>query len=210
MPSAKSWGPRRSGTNVFTAVLERATDLDTEVPGWKHGVPGAVPEADVHLIHTKHPYAWLLSMERWWSVSDRLDRLLVRWHARWNARDAVMRAHATRLDAYAAGVRGWRCRLPDEATLLVRYEDVLEHAASEVERVAAAAGGAVTGEPALPGGRVDSEGRQRSSSFDPTYYTERRWADELYPDEAAELDGYLDETGYRELFEDVLGYDMEV
>lgn len=208
--SVKSWGPRRTGTNVFSRVLERASDLDVDVPGWKHGVPSQPPEADAHLIHLKHPYAWLLSMERWWSVSDRFERGVVRMHARWDARDAVMRAHATRLDAYAGRVQGWLCRLPDERTELVRYEDVLEDAQAVVRRVVETAGGEITGDPSLPGQRVDSKGRQASSSFDPTYYTERRWLDELHPDELAELDGYLDETGYRELFSETLGYEMEL
>lgn len=208
--SVKSWGPRRTGTNVFTRLLERATDLDPEVPGWKHGVPSRVPQAQAHLIHVKHPYAWLLSMERWWGVWDRLERGLVRMHARWDARDAIMRAHATRLDAYAGCLQGWRCRLPSERTEVVRYEDVLEDAESVVERVVERAGGKLTGDPSLPDRRVDSTGTERGSSFDPTYYTERRWLDELHPDELAELDGYLDETGYRELFADVLGYEMEL
>jgi hypothetical protein len=209
-PAVKSWGPRRTGTNVFTRVLEEATDLETDVPGWKHGVPLEVPEAQAHLVHVKHPYAWLLSMERWWSFNETADRALVRMHARWDARDAVMRAHATRLDAYAGNVQGWLCRLPDEDRVLVRYEDVLADASEVVERVAEAAGAEIVNEPALPGQRVDSRGSKREASFDPAYYTERQWLDELHPDELAELDGYLEETGYRELFADVLGYEMDL
>lgn len=210
MPAVKSWGPRRTGTNVFTRVLEGSTDLSTDVPGWKHGVPLAVPEAEAHLVHVKHPYAWLLSMERWWSFSETLDRALVRMHARWDARDAVMRAHATRLDAYAGNVQGWLCRLPEEDTVLVRYEDVLADVDSQVQRVVDAAGGRIVEEPALPGQRVDSRGTEREASFDPAYYTERRWLDELHPDELAELDGYLEETGYRELFAGELGYELDL
>lgn len=206
----KSWGLRRTGTNVFTRVLEAATDADTDVPGWKHGVPVEVPQADAHLVHVKHPYAWLLSMERWWSFSETVDRSLVRMHARWDARDAVMRAHATRLDAYAGNVQGWLCRLPSEDTVLVRYEDVLEDVEAVVERVAEAAGAEIHETPALPGQRVDSRGTKRDTSFDPAYYTDRQWLDELHPDELAELGGYLDETGYRQLFADELGYEMDL
>lgn len=207
-PSAKSWGPRRTGTNVLTVTLEQYTDLDTDVPGWKHAIPETVPAADAHVIHVKHPYAWLLSMERWWGVGDRVERTLRKAHAAWDARDAVMRAHATRLDAYAALVRGWRCALPSERTLVVRYEDVLRDVSREVERIAETAGATVEGTPALPGQRVDSRGSKTKTSFDPTYYTDERWVEELSRSELEELDGLVDECGYRSLFEGTLGYKL--
>lgn len=195
---------------MFEQVLVSATNLATDVPGWKHGVPLEIPNASAHLVHVKHPYAWLLSMERWWSLPGPIDRSLVRMHARWDARDAIMRAHATRLDAYAGCVQAWLCRLPSEATELVRYEDVLRDVGAVVERVVETAGGEIVDEPRLPGARVDSQGSKRSSSFDPTYYTQRTWVEEFHPNELEELGGYLEETGYGELFTQTLGYEMDV
>lgn len=73
MTNVKIYGLQRSGTNYLTYLLkENIEDVKVLVNegGWKHG--HYVESSAHHVIVTKNPYSWLVSVYEYWSSGNKI------------------------------------------------------------------------------------------------------------------------------------------
>lgn len=210
-------GCRRTGTNYLEVVVEDNFDADVVAyqGGWKHGLieEGARDRFDGHLIVAKNPYSWLVSIEKFYGTNppQNLWRWIERVHdAEWHFK----KSRGVLLESYFMKYAYWFEVLRDRPHHVVRYEDVLDDFEAEM----AALGKALKLEPSGDGFRdVDvrvgasrsPEERRLGQPFDPSYYTERRYLEELGDEELSRITTYIKRKGFEPVL-DRLGYDLVV
>lgn len=191
------WSERRTGSSVVKPLIEKNwEDVRAHDGEYRHGLPypGYDPDVEGHIVSVRHPAPWLLSIKRWVDESDTpdlyLDMLLLdlwvaKYHAYLNAfgppgsrEDVLWIRHRDLLDDPRAAVRSWQGRFGP----LVGQPKLVDHHASPT--------------PANP-----------ERAWDPSYYTEKRYGDDLGEADREALDkmfnrsfGWarwvLEQTGY--------------
>lgn len=208
------FGCRRTGTTYLKAVVEANFEevaVHNMEGGWKHGLvePGA--DVDGYLVVAKDPYAWLASMDRYFGTNP--PQRLWRWiESRIDPEWHFVKTRALLLDGYFMKYAYWFDALEDRPHVYLRYEDLLEDLASSLGEIRDAFDLTPAGD------RVEDVDRRTESpppkqpvgfggAFDPTYYTERRYLDDLDADEVEQINEYITFHRFEPVL-DRLGYEL--
>lgn len=179
----RQFGVQRSGTNVTRKLLEMNFEDVEVVEEGKHG-PFLGDDADAYVVTVKEPWAWLQSYWRYTSHSEwDLPRRF--WYGlKGRSMEVPLAKH--HLGFYINTLIGWKRSIPDPLIVL-QYRDLLGGLETLMDGVAEVLDLARADPVRRIEARVAPEGHRTSSSFDPTYYTDRRYLDEYHPDEVEHL-----------------------
>lgn len=205
-------GKQRTGTNYLAELVSRNLEAEVRQDG-KHGpITAGIERYDPegYLVLAKHPWSWLVSFRDWhshpdWDKPERLWRqlkgLLVETPRfdPFKARDW--------LQDYALAYDYWARVLPQDATVRIRYEDLLADLAGELARVAEAFALDPPERYEDVGERVEPGGEVSESPFDPTYYVEERWREAFTERDVRRILKLVERAGIVETLEG-LGYDL--
>lgn len=187
----KIYGLKRSWTNLAAWLIDHhlvGARAWHEGPGWKrgdlgdkHNVPARLPAVDGYLFCVKDPYGWVASMRRYGVRNP--TRVLV---GLWNRRG---RQYVTAVAAQAS------CSQP---VLLIRYEEVLRDTRGVIEKFGSTFDLALADTRCLLPKRAMRRSNDKvrhlvsDRTFDVTYYTERRYLEELGSSVVEEIAAGLD------------------
>lgn len=205
----KIYGMERSGTNYLKWLLENnLQDVEfTETTGWKHGEPNteewmsrenvtmkdrrlseAIKDGRLNwIVCSKDPYAWIVSFVR----ALRTGKVLPNHYQKHGGdilndiirddRDYLMRLDDPKylcyyVDKYNVRYTQWE----EICDILVRYEEVLGHEQMVLDRISSELGvEMVGGDVTTPDNRIGPAYRKKDEGFDPTYYTEERFMNDI-------------------------------
>lgn len=199
----------RVGSTYTRKLLElNFRNLDV-VDDWKHGphVPGVRPgSADGFVVSIKHPLSWIVSFQDYmdhpeWSVPERTWRRLKGKH---------FSQFRTRkwLQTYVRAYHGWLQALPEDRTVWVRYEDLLEDLEGELTALQEAFDLERAHDSWKDiGRRLTPGGEEVDQTVDRSYYRDQRWLQEFADEDIEDLLANLDMKPLDEPL-DILGYDV--
>lgn len=176
-------GERRTGTTATEELITRNYPVDVD-PSRKHIPPSRGDRPDRVVICVKSLPAWIQSMKPWWPDNSPPDE-----GEAWPGRNAIRylcsgwsRYYRMCVDQYPV--------TPARDRLWVRHEDYAVDPEGEVRRWGAtfakrAARVDLLGEHAAPY-------RWQSTDYDPAYYWEERWRDDLSHEEKRYIRQWLD------------------
>lgn len=206
-------GCRRSGTNWLKALLERNTTDEVDVHRGDPHTPHLPDPAEGRwtVVITKHPQAWICSVERYLSREDPalVHAATQRYWLRRTLAESWIEKNRRWLEASSPrgvsprGMSGW------PRVSIVRYEDLLDdlEALAEVipEHVLKRPLEDVTerAQPSHEPGEVNLEG-----GVNRAYYTEKRWAAEFDADDLRFLRSSFSHPAGEHVL-DALGYELE-
>lgn len=201
---------QRTGSTWLSKLLERNLDLDRVR---RYHAPQDL-DAERFVVLMRDPWAWLVSFYRFqlhpiWGVVDRAwNRVLHppvdRWRAfRW-------------WDMYLLSYEHWDRELPDDRTAWLRYEDLVPDPAEPLAEALTTLGFEVDEvstdrtyrtDFSNPLAKILDPSELPSRSFDPSYYTEKRYLEAYRPDVMRDLLELARSRGLARRFE-AFGYDL--
>lgn len=206
-------GVQRTGSTWLRTLLEQNVDGDVHVQ--RGHSPGHDPDADAVFVIMRDPWAWLVSfykfqlhpvhgfLDRWWNriLHPPVDQYRAyRW---WNY--------------YLLSYESWERTLSGEMSTWVHYEDLLPdpgpRLAEALDEVGVPRRDTVEDEDryqkdfSSPLSKILSPEKLGSSSFDPSYYTEKRYLDEYRGSHMRTLLEMANKRGLAQRFER-FGYDL--
>lgn len=206
-------GAQRTGSTWLRTLLERNV-VGEDVTVRRGHSPLHETPADAYVVIMRDPWAWLVSFYEFqlhpvYGFIDKLWNKLLhppvdRWRAyRW-------------WNTYLMTYESWERTLPQERSAWVHYEDLLPDPRPELERVLDEVG--LPRRETLEGdetyrkdfstlGKVVSPEKLGSKTFDPTYYTEKRYLEAYRDSHMRELLEMARGRGLDDRFER-FGYDL--
>jgi hypothetical protein len=194
------FGPPRSGTNYLARLVElNFPQVELRDEG-KHG-PVLADEADAYLLAVKEPWAWIQSFASFMRHPE-WDRPRELWYGLKGRSLEPLEAKRYLL-VYLNELVGWRRWLP-EPVAIVQYRDLL----TDLETVLAGLGDELDVEEPDRGfrdvgDRLDSGGEPQDSSFDPSFYVDRRYLDEYHEDEIEAILGFTQDSWREQAFAEI-------
>lgn len=213
-PTVQVLGAQRTGSTWLETLVERNLTAGRIGQGGRHR-PHDGSSADAYLVTIKDPWAWLVSFYKFqlhpvYGIVDRVwNRIL---------HPPVDKFRAARWwNMYLLSYERWRRDLPEDRTAWLRYEELLPDPRPELGKALESVGvphrsplesdTVHRADFASPLAKIYSPSEARDRSFDPTYYTEKRYLDAYRPDQMRTIFAMAKNRGYVERFR-ALGYDL--